>query len=36
MPLNTLAKKEFKIFGMITPMVLVFLFLRFRPITLGL
>ncbi|MNE16566.1 hypothetical protein D3C80_1095150 [compost metagenome] len=35
-PLNTLAKKELRILGMITPIVLVFRFLRFRPIILGL
>ena len=35
-PLNTFAKKEFRILGIITPIVFVFLFLRFKPITLGL
>ena len=35
-PVKTLAKKEFKILGMITPIVLVLLFFKFKPITLGL
>ena len=35
-PLKTLAKKEFKILGIITPIVLVDRFLRFNPILFGL
>ena len=35
-PVNTLAKKEFNILGIITPMVLVERFFKFNPIAFGL